>query len=113
LIIGYSSPKKRRKPLDNVLRNSKVGKKSDFVGVAGGMPGTEGGFTMAAFKASDVPPGTRLYTSPQAARDTTDFDAWYTKRYGKVDKSNVWENAQRADALEVWNAALASKEFNK
>lgn len=31
------------------------------VGVAGNMPGTEG-FTMAAFKAADVPVGTNLYT---------------------------------------------------
>jgi hypothetical protein len=36
------------------------------VGYAGGMPGTSGGFTMAAFDASTVPPGSALYTAPQA-----------------------------------------------
>lgn len=35
------------------------------VGMAGTMPGTDG-FTMALFKASDVPVGTELYTAPPA-----------------------------------------------
>lgn len=34
------------------------------VGEAVPMPGSNGGFTMAAFKASDVPPGTKLYAAP-------------------------------------------------
>jgi hypothetical protein len=37
--------------------------KVDFVGVSASMPGTPA-FTMAAFKADEVPPGTRLYTHP-------------------------------------------------
>jgi hypothetical protein len=36
--------------------------KSDHVGIAGEMPGTKGGFTMAVFSAESVPPGTKLYT---------------------------------------------------
>jgi hypothetical protein len=40
-------------------------KKVDFCGVAQNMPGTTG-FTMAAFKAEDVPPGTRLYATGMA-----------------------------------------------
>lgn len=54
------------------------------VGVAGTMPGTDG-FTMAAFKASDVPVGTNLYASPaiDAAGARSDdvrdaFKAWWT-----------------------------------
>lgn len=44
------------------------------VGKAGTMPGTPSGFTMACFKAVDVPVGTKLYTAApeeqtQAARD--------------------------------------------
>jgi hypothetical protein len=39
--------------------------KGEAVGVAGSMPGTDG-FTMAAFKASDVPIGTKIYATPQA-----------------------------------------------
>jgi hypothetical protein len=35
--------------------------KVDFVGIAHLMPGTDG-FTMAAFRADEVPVGTRLYT---------------------------------------------------
>jgi hypothetical protein len=36
----------------------------EAVGEAGAMPGSNGGFTMAAFKASDVPEGTKLYAAP-------------------------------------------------
>lgn len=39
-------------------------------GEAGTMPGTDG-FTMACFKAGDVPVGTKLYTRPQAALSST------------------------------------------
>ena len=39
-------------------------------GEAGTMPGTDG-FTMACFKANDVPVGTPLYTRPQAALSST------------------------------------------
>ena len=38
------------------------------VGEAGSMPGTDG-FTMACFRASDVPVGTKLYTHPQPQRE--------------------------------------------
>ncbi|WP_202902064.1 hypothetical protein [Sinorhizobium meliloti] len=36
----------------------------ETVGEAGEMPGSNGGFTMAVFKASDVPLGTKIYTRP-------------------------------------------------
>lgn len=36
------------------------------VGEVGEMPGSNGGFTMAAFKAADVPIGAKLYTAPPA-----------------------------------------------
>jgi len=39
------------------------------VGESGTMPGTDG-FTMACFKATDVPIGTKLYASPQAVAPT-------------------------------------------
>jgi hypothetical protein len=100
---------KKGKSPDNVRRNSRVDNtKSDHVGIAGEMPGTAGGFTMAAFTAEAVPPGTKLYTKPQKSADTKDFYEWYERRYGKVDRTNVLENAQMVDALEVWNAALSS-----
>jgi len=35
----------------------------EAVGEAGEMPGSNGGFTMAVFKASDVPVGTKLYAA--------------------------------------------------
>jgi hypothetical protein len=38
------------------------------VGVAGVMPGTEGGFTMAHFMAKAVPVGTKLYRHPDSAQ---------------------------------------------
>lgn len=51
------------------------------VGVAGTMPGTDG-FTMAAFKASDVPVGTNLYASPAIdAAGASSGDVRDTARY--------------------------------
>lgn len=46
--------------------------KVEFVGVATNMPGTSGGFTMAAFKADEVPPGTRLYVQAPLKWNTHD-----------------------------------------
>jgi hypothetical protein len=51
-----------------------------------------------------------LYTAPLASNTSTDFYEWYERRYGKVNRADAWENAKMADAHEVWNAALASKE---
>ena len=45
------------------------------VGVAGTMPGTDG-FTMAAFRAEDVPVGTSLYTHPQPMTDAARDEIW-------------------------------------
>jgi hypothetical protein len=42
-----------------------VDKKADHVGIAENMPGTNGGFTMAAFTAEAVPAGAKLYLIPQ------------------------------------------------
>ncbi len=42
------------------------------VGETGEMPGSNGGFTMAVFKASDVPVGTQLYASPPLSREGED-----------------------------------------
>lgn len=43
------------KKLEDAMFGSKA------VGSVGTMPGTNGGFTMAVFKAADVPVGTKLY----------------------------------------------------
>jgi hypothetical protein len=40
----------------------------EAVGIADEMPGTRGGFTMATFRASDVPAGSSLYTRPASAQ---------------------------------------------
>lgn len=57
-------------------------KGAEPVGEAGSMPGTDG-FTMAAFKASDVPIGTKLYAAPRspdsAASDTGAGDGQPTR----------------------------------
>jgi hypothetical protein len=95
--------------LDSVISGERSrGAESDYVGVAEKMPGTNGGFTMAAFTAEAVPPGTKLYIAPQKSVYAADFYEWYEKRYGKVDRTDVLAHAQRADAHEVWNAAIAS-----
>lgn len=52
------------------------------VGEAGAMPGTPSRFTMACFKAADVPLGTKLYTAAPALTEeqinaaVTEFDEW-------------------------------------
>lgn len=82
--------------------------KAEYVGIAEAMPGTGASITMVVFKADAVPVGTKLYISPQSTAFSKDFETWYTKRYGPVDKGDPWSHAQRADALEIWNAARAS-----
>lgn len=47
----------------------------EMVGEAGSMPGTDG-FTMACFRASDVPAGTKLYTHPQPPRQPLTDEQW-------------------------------------
>lgn len=68
-----------------------AGELPEPVGVAGTMPGT-GGFTMAAFKAEDVPVGTKLYASAAAAecrRDAESEQAPVAWRYWN-EKSKSW-----------------------
>ncbi|SAK88031.1 hypothetical protein AWB76_06269 [Caballeronia temeraria] len=54
----------RYEPFGNLTAGVSEGQ-AEPVGLAGTMPGTDG-FTMAAFKASDVPVGTPLYLHPSA-----------------------------------------------
>ena len=62
------------------------------VGEAGSMPGTDG-FTMACFRASDVPVGTKLYTRPHHRQPLNDDEIlhtgipeqlWFAKRFGSA-----------------------------
>lgn len=48
---------------------------SEPVAEAGEMPGSNGGFTMATFRAVDVPVGTKLYTHPAPATGSLDREA--------------------------------------
>lgn len=63
-----------------------AGELPEPVGVAGTMPGT-GGFTMAAFKAEDVPVGTRLYARAAVdlgpAREV--FRRWHANELNSTD----------------------------
>lgn len=94
--------------------------KGEAVGVAGSMPGTDG-FTMAAFKASDVPIGTKIYTAPQAecapraipsvcdGKEQDEFEAWAQKE--KYDMSQhplhwLFLNERTYAARQGWKAAL-------
>jgi hypothetical protein len=47
----------------------------EAVGKAAAMPGTNGGFTHCAFKATDVPEGTDLFTAPPPSRSITSLPA--------------------------------------
>lgn len=103
------------------------------------MPGSNGGFTMAAFEASKVPVGTKLYLHPQhehaavepadgevkdaqveAHLDTLDScleSFWGITRYGTDDRL-LAEGAQHAAesiraALSAARAALQSERTKK
>jgi hypothetical protein len=83
-------------PALNVARHA-LSVDAQPVGVAGTMPGTDG-FTMAAFKASEVPVGTPLYASAQseglrkdagrreALEEAADLCDQLWNRYGDADE---------------------------
>lgn len=79
---------------------------AEAVGEAGAMPGTDG-FTMAAFRAADVPIGTKLYVAPQPAQaDARGEDAYVAKRLSEV-LASVYATLigdDEADADESLNA---------
>jgi hypothetical protein len=96
------------------------GGKGEAVGVAGSMPGTDG-FTMAAFKVSDVPVGTKLYDATPAecapraipsvcdGKEQDEFEAWAQKE--KYDMSQhplhwLFLNERTYAARQGWKAAL-------
>lgn len=41
--------------------------------------------------------------------DRQEFEAWYLKRFGKVDLTDTWVHACFCDRWEVWQAAVATK----
>ena len=74
----------------------------ETVGEAGSMPGTDG-FTMACFRASDVPVGTKLYTRPQPRQPLTDAqinDHRLALPYDGEDLPDPWDFKQGARAIE-------------
>lgn len=99
------------------------------VGEVGELPGSNGGFTMAVFKASDVPLGTKIYASPpiphkegedsaevvDAARDViASASDTYKKRNGHLgsfeDDSGEKCWIVPFDAFEKLRSALATSE---
>jgi len=92
---------------------------SEPIGEAGPMPGSNGGFTMAAFKATDVPVGTKLYTSPtphpsldregllEEAREVLSKIAYITEL--KPPKGH-WRDAVRESVYDKASAFLSKLE---
>jgi len=68
------------------------------VGVAGEMPGSNGGFSMSVFRAIDVPVGTKLYTNPAPSPDGLDVDA-LAQEIRRVDGNHKLGAAALAEAL--------------
>lgn len=64
------------------IRSALVDVPAEPVAEAGEMPGSNGGFTMAAFRASDVPIGTKLYTTPPSTRTASSADGSASKTKG-------------------------------
>ena len=69
----------------------------ETVGEAGSMPGTDG-FTMARFRASDVPVGTKLYTHPQPKREPLT----------EMEINTIWRNSTHRTTVEVVRAIEAA-----
>lgn len=106
----------------------------EAIGTVGTMPGTDG-FTMACFKADDVPVGTLLYAAPPQQPEMVldpDLYAWLSERDlcpdahdGQIDMSEVVEAlneherqlmqpaqvdlGQFREAVEYWKLRWASK----
>jgi len=68
------------------------------VGEVGEMPGSNGGFTMAVFKASDVPLGTKLYRHPPLSREGADSAEVVTLTRAEADRI-----AQRLEFDASWD----------
>lgn len=83
--------------------------KGEPAGEAGSMPGTSG-FTMAAFKAYEVPIGTKLFTAPPAqvavVLPTTEQFKDAFRATGYVTHDQAWELAEAAEACLDATAAL-------
>jgi hypothetical protein len=89
------------------------------VGEAGAMPGSNGGFTMAAFEASKVPVGTKLYASPPKAVTITDEMVERAAEAIVRNHSPRWEHLTeisrdlwRKDARAALTAALSIEAHN-
>jgi hypothetical protein len=61
----------------------------EAVGVAGTMPGTTG-FTMASFRADDVPVGTKLYTAPPPVTEGVREGIYVASRASTPDRPAMW-----------------------
>ena len=86
------------------------------VGEAGSMPSASG-FTMACFKASDVPVGTKLYTHPQQrnAVEVTDereaFENWFSQSHKwtvlRSEHTGNYPDNRMQEAWSGWKARAA------
>ena len=79
------------------------------VGEAGSLPGSNGGFTTAVFKASDVPVGAKLYTAPPSAPVGVDesnlmarLDAIHRQVFGKPYPTPVGVEGHAKDCLHIY-----------
>lgn len=77
------------------------------VGATVAMPGSGGGFTMCAFNASDVPVGTKLYTTPPAA--LVDREAVIEKCARKVESFFIGYRHDDEDLAQIAAAIRALK----
>ena len=59
-----------RTAVKEIARRIAAEREAVVVGITGEMPGSNGGFSMAVFKADDVPIGTKLYAHPPKEPNT-------------------------------------------
>lgn len=79
------------------------------VGIASAMPGSGGGFTMCAFKGSDVPVGTELYTAPPAQQAVDLSDNKIIGVAMNIAKGDFWRNAHDDHVISFARALLAAQ----
>jgi hypothetical protein len=90
------------------------------VGETGEMPGRNGGFTMAAFKASDVPVSTKLYTFP-TPHPSVDRDALLEEARAAIKPFAKWAHRLAGDHSDetvviagpshIWEVKITAGQF--
>ena len=118
-ICGFQGPANNSQSKAIAAWNQRADAQGEEVAHAVPIPGSNGGFTMAAFKASDVPEGSPLYTHPAPPADMVELVealkaelAWHEGEIKALSKQPPtpaleWPKHQHRERIEALSVALA------